>query len=336
MNLLQKMKEKARARKKTLVLPEGKDKRILKAAKIVAEDGLAQSIIILGNEADVKNLASAEGVNLSEAPNIKIIDPTSSPDKEKYAATLFELRKHKGMTLEKAREEITEPIRWGAMMVHLDEIDAMVAGADYSTADVLRAGLAIIGMAPGMKTASSNLILQSTDTSWGASGAFICSDAAVVPHPTAEQLADIAIASAQSCRDFFETEPAVALLSFSTRGSGGNDDPTIVKVREALALIKAREPGLLVDGELQLDSAIVPEVTDKKAPGSPVKGKTNVLNFPDINAGNIGIKLAQRFGKLDSYGPFLQGFAKPICDLSRGATVEEIANTCALTLAQVK
>ena len=333
MDLLQKMKEKAKAMQKSLVLPEGKDHRILKAARMVADEGLASSIIILGDEAEIKKLAVSEGVDLS---GLIILDPAASSDIEKYANELFELRKHKGMTVEKAKAEIIEPVRWGAMMVHLGIVDAMVAGADYSTADVLRAGLTIIGMVQGMKTASSNLILQSTDTSWGANGAFICSDAAVVPNPTAEQLADIAIASAQSCRDFFETEPAVALLSFSTRGSGGNDEPSIVKVRDALALIKARESGLLVDGEVQLDTAIVPSVADKKAPGSPIKGKTNVLIFPDINAGNIGIKMAQRFGKLKSYGPFLQGFSKPICDLSRGATVEEIANTCTMTLAQVK
>ena len=334
MDLLQKMKERAKTRQKCIVLPEGeKDLRILKAARIIADESLAGKVVVLGNEAKIQKLASNEGINLS---GLTIIDPSSSSNLDRYANTLYELRKHKGMTPEQARADIVEPVRWGAMMVHLDEVDAMVAGADYATADVLRAGLTIIGMAPGMKTASSNFIIQSQDTSWGANGAFVCSDAAVVPNPTAEQLADIAIASAQSCRDFLETEPAVALLSFSTKGSGGNDEPSIVKVREALAIIKSREPNLLVDGELQADTALVPIVADKKAPGCPVKGKTNVLIFPDINAGNIGIKLAQRFANLKSFGPFLQGFSKPICDLSRGATVEEIANTCAITLGQVK
>jgi phosphate acetyltransferase len=286
----------------------------------------------LGKEAEIKDLASKEGVDLS---GINILDPQGSPNQERYAKEYYELRKHKGMTVEQAKAEITAPLRWGAMMIHLDEANAMVAGAEATTADVLRAGLTIIGMIPGMKTASSAFILQTNDKSWGADGAFIFSDGGVVPDPTPEQLADIAIASAQTCRDFMDTEPAVAMLSFSTKGSGG-DHPFALKVREALAMIKSREPGLLVDGELQLDAAIIPEVTEKKAPNSPIKGRTNVLVFPDIDAANISVKMAQRFGKLDGYGPFLQGFCKPICDLSRGATVTEVVNTCAITLALVK
>jgi len=327
------MKAKAKSMQKTLVLPEGSDIRILKAARTVVDEGLASSVTLLGKEADIKNFAAAEGVDLSGG--LKVLDPASSPNIEKYANEYYELRKHKGMTPEQAKEDIAKPLRWGAMMVHLDEVDAMVAGAEATTADVLRAGLNIIGMMPGMKTASSNFILQTSDTSWGANGAFIFSDGAVVPDPTPEQLADIALASAQSCRDFLETEPAVALLSFSTRGSGG-DHASILKIREALAIIKARDPKLLVDGEMQTDAAIVPSVTDKKAPGSPIRGKTNVLIFPDINSANISVKMAQRFGKLSGFGPFLQGFSKPISDLSRGASVEEIVNTCAICLALVK
>lgn len=333
MDLVKVMKEKAKSKQKKLVLPEGNDIRILKAARGIVDEGFAASVTVLGQESEIKELAAKNGVNLD---GVILLNPDTSPDREKYANTFYELRKHKGMTAEQAKSDITAPLRWGAMMVHLGDAGAMVAGADYPTADVLRAGLAIIGLKAGMKTVSSSFVILSPDKSWGANGAFIFSDAAVVPDPTAEQLADIALSSAQTCRDFFETEPAVALLSFSTRGSGGNEHPSILKAREALALIKAREPNLLVDGELQLDAAIVASVTDKKAPGSPIKGKTNVLVFPDINAGNIGVKLAQRFGNLKGLGPFLQGFAKPICDLSRGASAEEIIDTCALTLAQVQ
>ena len=332
MDLLQRMKVKAKSKQKTLVLPEGNCLRTLKAAKCVIDEGLAASVTVIGKEADIRESASQEGVNLE---GINVLDPVGSLNYERYAKEYYELRKHKGLTMEQAKAGITDPLRWGAMMVHMGDADTMVAGAEATTADVLRAGLTIIGMKDGMKTASSNFILQSQNRSWGIDGAFIFSDGGVVPDPTPEQLADIAIASAQSCRDFLDAEPAVALLSFSTKGSGG-DHPSILKVREALSIIKNREPGLIVDGEIQTDAAIVPSVTDKKAPGSPLRGRTNVMIFPDINAANIGIKLAQRFGNLDGYGPFLQGFSKPISDLSRGASVEEIVNTCAITLAQAK
>ena len=332
MDLLQRMKTKAKSKQKTLVLPEGNDLRILKAAKCVIDEGLSASVTVLGKVADIQKFASQEGVSLE---GVYILDPVSSPNFEKYAKEYYELRKHKNITLDQAKAGITDPLRWGSMMVHLGDVDTLVAGAEATTADVLRAGLTIIGMKGDMKTASSNYILQSQNRSIGVDGAIILADGGVVPDPTPEQLADIAIASAQSCRDFFDTEPAVALLSFSTKGSGG-DHPGILKVREALAIVKKREPGLIIDGELQTDAAIVPSVTDKKAPGSPIRGKTNVMIFPDINAANIGIKLAQRLGNLDGYGPFLQGFMKPISDLSRGASVEEIVSTCAITLAQAK
>ena len=331
MNLLESMKAKAKAKQKKLVLPEGTDLRTVKAASLVVEEGLASSVILLGKISKVENAAAQEGVSLK---GVTILDPAASPDIERYAKEYYELRKHKGMTPEQAKMDIVDQLRWGSMMLHLGDVDAMVAGAENTTANVLRAGLAIIGTKPGIKTASSHFIIQTKDTSWGVNGTFIFSDCAVVPDPTAEQLADIALSAAQSCRDFLDAEPAVALLSFSTRGSGG-DHPTIMKVREALAIIKSKDPKLLVDGELQADAAMVPSVTDKKAPGSPIRGKTNVMVFPDLEAGNIGLKLTQRIGKADGFGPFLQGFAKPISDLSRGATVDEIVTTCALTLAQV-
>jgi len=219
------------------------------------------------------------------------------------------------------------------MMVHLGEADAIVAGAENTTADVLRAGLAIIGTAAGSKTASSCFVMQMPDTSWGVDGALIFSDCAVVQDPSAEQLAEIALSAAQSCREFLKAEPAVAMLSFSTKGSGG-DHADVKKVQQALALVKEREPSLMADGEFQADTALVASVREKKAPGSPIQGKVNTLVFPDLGSGNIGYKLVQRLGKAEAFGPFLQGFAKPISDLSRGASVDDIVVTCAVTLAK--
>jgi len=332
MDFISEIKEKAKSRQKKLVLPEGTDLRTLKAAKLIAEAALAASVTVLGKESEVRKLAATEGVNLN---GVNILDQTGSGNIERYAKEFYELRKHKGMTMEQARQDILAPLRWGAMMLHLDDVDAMVSGAENTTADVLRAGLAIIGTKPGIKTASSHFIVHTNDPSWGAKGNFVFSDCAVVPDPNAEQLADIAISAAQSCRDFLSVEPVVAMLSFSTKGSGG-DHPNVLKVREALAIVKSKEPGLLIDGEIQADAALVGSVLDKKAPGSPIRGKVNTMIVPDLQTGNIGMKLLQRIGKIDGFGPFLQGFAKPISDLSRGTSVEEIVNTCAFILAQVK
>jgi len=335
MDLVTEIREKAKSKQKKLVLPEGTDPRTLKAARLIAEAALASSVTVLGRESEVRKLAAAEGFDFNGLGGLNILDPAGSGDIERYANEFYELRKHKGMTMEQARADILAPLRWGAMMLRLGDVDAMVSGAANTTADVLRAGLSIIGTKPGIKTASSQYIIHTDDPSWGAKGYFIFSDCAVVPDPNAEQLADIAISSAQSCRDFLGAEPVVALLSFSTKGSGG-DHPNVVKVREALSIVKSREPGLLIDGEIQVDAALVSSVLDKKAPGSPIRGKVNTMVFPDLQSGNIGIKLIQRIGKIDGFGPFLQGFAKPISDLSRGTTVEEIVNTCAFILAQVK
>jgi phosphate acetyltransferase len=220
------------------------------------------------------------------------------------------------------------------MMVHLGDADAMVAGAENTTGDVLRAGLAIIGTVPGLKTASSCFVMCGMDSQWGKEGALIFSDCAVIPDPTAEQLADIAESAAQSCREFLGTEPVVALMSFSTKGSAKHDDVT--KVQNAVQILKGKNPYFAFDGELQADAALVPSVTDKKAPGSPVRGKVNTLIFPDLGSGNIGYKLVQRLGKAEAFGPFLQGFAKPVSDLSRGASVDDIVTTCAVTLSRAK
>jgi phosphate acetyltransferase len=240
----------------------------------------------------------------------------------------------KPVTEDSAKHEIQHFLRWGAMMVYLGDADAMVAGAESSTADVLRAGLAIIGTQKGSKTASSCFVMMVPDKSWGAEGGLIFSDCAVMPNPTAEQMADIAESAAQSCREFLEVEPVVALMSFSTKGSAAHADVT--KVQQAVDILKEKKPNFLFDGELQADAALVPSVTDKKAPGSPIRGKVNTLVFPNLSAGNIGYKLVQRLGKAEAFGPFLQGFAKPISDLSRGCSVDDIVVTAAVTLARCK
>ncbi|MDR0878974.1 MAG: phosphate acetyltransferase [Treponema sp.] len=331
MDFVKDMRAKARDMQKRLVLPEGTEPRTVRAARIIVDERLAASVTLLGDELAIQKLAGDEGVNLS---GIKIVDPVSDASLGKYAHEFYELRKHKGMTEDQAKIDMTDSNRWGAMMIHLGEADALVSGAEHPTADVLRAGLTIIGTVPGLKTASSCFVMTGLDSSYGAGGAFIFSDCAVVPDPTAEQLADIAESAAQSCREFLGVEPVAALLSFSTKGSAKHDNVT--KVQNAVNILKDKKVDFIFDGEIQADAALVPSVTEKKAPGSPITGKVNTLVFPGLEAGNIGYKLVQRLGKAEAFGPFLQGFAKPISDLSRGASVDDIVTTAAVTLSRVK
>jgi phosphate acetyltransferase len=345
MDFVKDMKAKAKSLNNRLVLAEGTEPRTIRAARIIIDEGLAAAVTLVGKESDIQEVATKEGVDLE---GINLVNPELSPNLHKYAQVFFDALHAKEqakiakgavipnpITVEKAAKDISHFLRWGAMMVHLGDADAMVAGAESATADVLRAGLAIIGTAPGSKTASSCFVVQASDPKWGVDGALIFSDCAVVPEPTTEQLADIAVSASQSCREFLGVEPVVALLSFSTKGSGG-ETPVVLKVRNALDLIKQKAPGLKVDGEIQADAALVPSVTDKKAPGSPIRGTVNTLVFPSLEAGNIGYKLVQRLGNAEAFGPFLQGFAKPISDLSRGASVEDIVVTSAVTLARAK
>lgn len=337
MDFVAEMKKKAKAYQKTLVLPEGTEERTVQAAVKIMSEGLAKEVILLGKKEEIEKVAESKNVSIA---NVTTLDPAQSDWLDSFGNEYFDLRKKKVdengnplMSLEKAHTEMLDPMKFGAMMVRMGKADAMVAGALASTADMLRAGLTIIKTAPGSKTASSCFVMDTHNPDLGHEGMLIFSDCAVVPNPDAEQLSDIAVAAGNSCKALLDTEPVVAMLSFSTKGSGGKNE-SVLKVQESVKIAHEKAPNMLLDGELQLDAALVPEVTEKKAPGSPIKGKVNTIVFPDLNAGNIGYKLVQRIAGADAYGPILQGFAKPISDLSRGCSVEDIVVTSAITLVQ--
>ena len=328
MGFIDRMKTEARAKMLKLVLPEGKDSRIISAAKILVDENLVSEVALVGDENVIKKTADAAGVKLVD--RIVIYNPEKSSKLEDYAKEYYELRKSKGTTLEQAHKEIKEVLHWGAMMVRKGDANAMVAGAEFSTGAVASASLRIIKTAPGVKNASSCFVMDKPGSDWGHQGSMIFSDCGVLIEPDARQLADIVIAAAESCRCFLLTEPKIAMLSFSTKGSASHE--TVDRVNAAMAIVQKECPDLCIDGELQLDAAVIPEVGQRKAPGSKVAGYANTLIFPNVNAGNIGYKLTQRFGGFDAYGPIFQGFAKPVSDLSRGCNINDVVNIALATI----
>jgi len=327
-DFLKRIKQRATNDKKTIVLAEGDEKRTVKAASILLNEGIA-NIILLGDEDKIK--AGALGFDISKA---QIINPNNSDKFEEFAEAFYEMRKEKGVTIEKARETMKSALYYGVMMVKKDMADGMVAGAVNSTANVLRPSLQILRTAPGTKLVSSFFVMVVPNCTYGFKGTFIYSDAGLVENPNSDELSEIAISSAKSFEVLVEAQPKIAMLSYSTYGSAKNE--LVDKVQLATRLAKGKRPDLLLDGELQVDAAIVESISKQKAPGSPVAGLANVLIFPDLNAGNIGYKLTQRLANAEAYGPITQGIAKPVNDLSRGCTAEDIVGVVAITCVQAQ
>lgn len=330
MELMKKIWQMAQQDRKRIVLPEGEEERTLMACEKIKENGLAE-LVLVGNEEKIRLKAKELGANIE---GIKIEDPDKSENTVLFTNEFYELRKNKGMTLEKAAKIVRDPLYFGTMMVKLGYVDGMVSGAVHTTGDLLRPGLQIVKTAPGVSVVSSFFIMMVPDCEYGDEGMLVFSDCAVNPNPDAEQLASIAIATAETAKNLCGIEPKVAMLSFSTMGSA--DHELVEKVRTATEIAKQRRPDLLIDGEMQLDAAIVKKVADQKAPSSKVAGNANVLIFPDLQSGNIGYKLVQRFAKAEAIGPVCQGFARPINDLSRGCSSDDIVNVVAVTAVQAQ
>jgi phosphate acetyltransferase len=319
---------RAQAAQKKVVLPEGVDPRVVKAAAEVRKRGLATPIL-LGKPDDVQKLACENAVDLS---GIEIVDPETQPKRRQYADMLYGLRKSKGMTREVAYGLAGDTLYLGVLMVKAGDADGEVSGATHSTADTVRPALQVLKTAPGVSIVSAFFVMIVPDTPYGEDGLFLYADCGLVMNPDAQELAEIAVCTGKSMQTLFGIEPRIAMLSFSTKGSAKH--PLVDKVIEATKLAQEKAPDMLIDGELQADAAIVPWVAKSKAPGSPLAGKSNVLIFPDLQAGNICYKLTERLAKSEAYGPILQGIAKPVNDLSRGCDWEDIVNVVAITAVQ--
>jgi phosphate acetyltransferase len=327
-NVMELIYAKAKAARKRVVLPEADDVRTVAAAQKIVEQGLAQ-VVLVSEEDKIAAACKQAGADVS---GCRIVDPVKSPLRAEYAKAYYELRKQKGVTEEQAYEIVADPLQFGCMMVYSDEADGQVSGATHSTADTVRPALQILKTAPGCKLVSSFFVMIVPNCEYGENGVLLYADSGLVINPNPEELAEIAIQSAKTMRTLLEFEPRVAMLCFSTKGSAS--DPIAQKVIEATKIAKERAPELLIDGELQGDAALVEWIGQKKAPGSPVAGRANVLIFPDLNSGNICYKLTERLAKAEAYGPILQGLRKPVNDLSRGCDVEDIVNVAAITAVQ--
>jgi phosphate acetyltransferase len=329
MNLIDKMIQRAKANKQRIVLPEGTEERTLRAADKLLSDEIA-NIVLLGDPEEIRDMALQMGLtNINKA---EIINPKEHNNKEVYIDQLVELRKNKGMTPEKASKVVEDPLYLSCLMIKNGDADGEVAGAQNTTGDVLRPALQIIKTLPGVKVVSGAFIMYTQTPQFGEDGILLFADCAVMPNPNAEELASIAVSSAQTMQSLVGVEPKVAMLSFSTKGSAEHE--MVDKVREATAIAKETNPLLMIDGELQADAALVPEVGKSKAPGSSIAGKANVLVFPTLESGNIGYKLVQRLGNAQAIGPVLQGMAAPVNDLSRGCSVDDIYNMVTITANQ--
>ena len=330
MSFIDQIKQRAKKEIKTIILPEATDIRILEAAKIVKDEGYAK-VILVGEEEKVKQIAKENGIDIGDT---QIIDPAKSKKINDYANTLYELRKAKGMTEEQAQKLVLDPVYYGMIMVKLGEADGLVSGAAHSTSDTLRPALQILKTAPGTKLVSAFFVMVVPDCEYGSNGTFVFADSGLNEEPNAEALSEIAISSSKSFEQLVGEQAKVAMLSYSTYGSAHS--ASTEKVIEATKLVKEKSPEIMVDGELQLDAAIIPEVATSKAKGSPLNGQANVLIFPDLGAGNIGYKLVQRLAKAEAYGPLCQGIAKPVNDLSRGCSAKDVAGVVAITAVQAQ
>ena len=329
MKISQLIREKAKKNPKIIVLPEGEEPRMIKASETIINESFA-SLILLGIEENIRSKARELGVDLSN--KIQIINPKDSEKLKKYAESYYQLRKNKGVSSDESYQLLENPLYFGALMVYHDDADGLVAGSINATGDVFRPALQTIKTAPGINIVSSSFVMVIPDCPYGEKGVMVFADCALNPELNAEQLADVAIASAATGKALVGFEPKVAMLSFSTKGSGKH--PLVDKIIEATKIAKEKKPELLIDGELQADAALIPSIGERKAPDSKIAGKANVLIFPDLHSGNIAYKLIERLAKAEAIGPISQGMRKPVNDLSRGCSAEDIVNVVAITVLQ--